>query len=560
MLNEKSWLREEQISWIREFASIVTDCIFIMRVEKDQTYRFIYEYVNKPAMELARITRRDIGRSILESNFSGNGEYIQERYLKVITSQQKVSYTDNVILPNGHYEARTQLIPIYNDNQKISYVLGVTVNVNQLSEKSDNIKYLNRLFSIYMDTTDNGVALIDFSGKFIMINEAFLKLFGYQKADLLKMNLKDFQPHIREKFLTYFNLLQQGERILGIELDLLTKDKQTLYTTISFTPIPDEKGEFVAFAAIVDNITDEIKTKQELTFTKDRYRLIAENTQDLVSIIDKNGIIQYASPSHTTILEYSPEELVGNVVIDYMHLEDKKLFMDDLYKAVEMDESTKLSFRLRKKSGEDLWVETNIKPVRNEESSIVRIVTTSRDITKRIEASNQLKQFAFTDYLTGLPNRREFIDVIVNEKEQVDQKQAERMAVFYIDGDGFKEINDTCGHEVGDKFLVKIGERLKGAMRKEDFVARIGGDEFSLLMKNVKNVDQVKYMAGNIIQIMKEPIQIDSVVFNTTVSIGISIYPDDDNDIDRIMQKADKALYQAKRHGKNTFYCYGEIK
>ncbi|MFZ3579662.1 PAS domain S-box protein [Virgibacillus sp. DJP39] len=110
--------------------------------------------------------------------------------------------------------------------------MGVTVNVNQLSEKSDDTKYLNRLFSAYMDTTDNGVALIDFNGKFLLTNESFIRLFGYTKAELSETNLSEFQPHLNKKLNIYITLLEQGEKIQDLTLELSNKNKQVLYTTI----------------------------------------------------------------------------------------------------------------------------------------------------------------------------------------------------------------------------------------------------------------------------------------------------------------------------------------
>lgn len=532
MIQQAKYFSEEQIDWIKSFSTVVTDCIFLMKVEERQnTYFFVYDYVNKPAMELARLTKQDIGRNIEQSNSVGQTQFIRERYLMVMQTNKLVTYKDNVILPNGQYEARTQLIPIYNADNQIVYILGVTVNINQLSEKSDDVKYLNRLFSTYMDTTDNGVALIDFTGKFLLTNEAFIHLFGYTKTELFNINLAEFQPHINQKFDTYFQLLKRGEKIHDLTLDLYKKDQGVLYTNISFTPIPNENEEFVAFAAIVNNITDEIETKRKLTATQGRYQLIAENTKDLVNIIDQNGIITYASPSHLPALGYEALELINTPVLEYIHEDDKQGLKKVIARAKKARKSLLTEFRIIKKSGKVIWVESNINPVTKKNQRFQQIVTASRDITNRIRAEEKLIKLASTDYLTGLMNKREFINRLNLEKQTIDKTPAKYMAVCYIDGDGFKEINDTWGHDVGDKFLIKIGERLKKVVPKNNLIARIGGDEFAVLLTNLDKEEEVNTFAKSIINGMSSPVVINGHTFNNTLSIGISVYPTDDTQI-----------------------------
>lgn len=547
--------REEQIDWIKDFSKVVTDCIFLMKINKEHsTYYFIYNHVNKQGMELARLTKRDIGRTIIQSNSAGQAQFIRERYLKVMETNEIVTYKDHVILPNGQYEARTQLIPVYNVNEQITYILGVTINVNQLSEKSDDVKYLNRLFSAYMDTTDNGVALIDFSGKFLLTNETFIRLFGYTKDELLTMDLTEFQPDINHQLESYIQLLKQGEKIHDLKLELAKKDKQIVYTTISFTPIPNEIEEFVAFAAIVHNITDEIETKRMLTDSQNRYQLIAEHTQDLVNIIDQNGIIRYASPSHLASLGYDPSSLVDTSVLDYIYEGDKKGLELVLGKAKRVKKPLLTEFRIIKKSGEIIWLESNIKPVKN--GYLHQIVAASRDITNRIDTEGKLKKLAFTDYLTGLPNKREFLNKLAAEKKLADSR-SKFMAVCYIDGDEFKKINDTYGHDVGDDFLINLGKRLKSIVHESNLVARIGGDEFAVLLKNLTGEDQAMAIVKNIFEGMKSPFVINNHMFTNSLSIGVSVYPTDDTELGGILLKADQALYNAKRNGKNTYcrYC-----
>ncbi len=177
------------------------------------------------------------------------------------------------------------------------------------------------------------------------------------------------------------------------------------------------------------------------------------------------------------------------------------------------------------------------------------------DITERKKLEEDIRSLANHDSLTGLPNRRLFMELIRYGFEEANRNR-KKMGVLFLDLDRFKGVNDALGHEAGDELLKTVADRLKAAVRKTDAVARIGGDEFSILLSDIENPEDISEIVRKILAAFRETCVIAGKEFHITTSIGISIYPDDSDDISKLFRYADIALYHAKDRGRNTFEFY----
>jgi diguanylate cyclase (GGDEF)-like protein len=164
------------------------------------------------------------------------------------------------------------------------------------------------------------------------------------------------------------------------------------------------------------------------------------------------------------------------------------------------------------------------------------------------EAALQMEKHANYDMLTGLPNRRYFFERLEHIVKLSQGMQT--FAVFYIDLDGFKSINDTFGHQLGDKVLVEVGNRLSNCIRETDFVARLGGDEFAVITSNVESQTKIEQFAKRVHSVLQESIDIDTRTCSVNASIGVAIYPDAGSDSETLLRSADAAMYEVKRNGK----------
>lgn len=222
--------------------------------------------------------------------------------------------------------------------------------------------------------------------------------------------------------------------------------------------------------------------------------------------------------------------------------------------------------------GSDYYVELVASPLFDDSDNCAGIIESSRDITEHIKLTNELQnQVKLTehrathDYLTGLPNRALFMDRLEQAIRDTKRHQTD-LALFFIDLDYFKEVNDTFGHHIGDKVLQEVCKKFKLKIRENDVLSRLGGDEFTIILKDFKNTEDISVIANKFIKIFEKPIIVDGNELQLSASIGISVYHGGYESGDKLLQHADAAMYRAKENGKNSFeffedyiYAHSEI-
>lgn len=214
-------------------------------------------------------------------------------------------------------------------------------------------------------------------------------------------------------------------------------------------------------------------------------------------------------------------------------------------------------FRLLSPSNEVVWVQLLISAIHNRDGNLTGYLGTLTDITELKNAQLQMETLAFYDALTGLANRRLFRDRLESAILSA-QRHQKSVALLFLDMDQFKRINDSLGHDAGDELLVVVAKRLKECVRETDTVSRIGGDEFTILLTNIQHNSDVVTVAEKLLERLAEPINIHNQEINTSVSIGITLTPDDSSDANILMKNADMAMYQAKELGRNNFQFFSE--
>ncbi|MDP2170071.1 MAG: EAL domain-containing protein [Rhodocyclaceae bacterium] len=207
----------------------------------------------------------------------------------------------------------------------------------------------------------------------------------------------------------------------------------------------------------------------------------------------------------------------------------------------------------RHDDGREFWVEVNLRRARI--GSANRIIALVRDITERKRYQHELEFLAHHDPLTQLPNRILFTDRLQLAMLQT-QRSQRLLAIAYLDLDAFKSVNDTLGHEVGDRLLIMVAQRLKDTLRAGDSACRLGGDEFALLLDDLANIDECSQTLQRLLNAIALPYRIDAQEVQTSGSIGVTLYPFDDADTDTLMRHADQAMYIAKQTGRNRFHLF----
>jgi diguanylate cyclase (GGDEF)-like protein len=216
-----------------------------------------------------------------------------------------------------------------------------------------------------------------------------------------------------------------------------------------------------------------------------------------------------------------------------------------------------VDWQITRKDGTKRYIETSVSLKKDSSGKLTGFRGIIRDITERKQAAERIQYQATHDALTGLPNRLMFIEQL-NQAIRSAQRNKRQLAIFFIDLDRFKVINDSLGHDAGDQLLQEIAGRFKQSLRAVDVVARLGGDEFIILIEDIDELSQVEILARKILSSAIKPMIILGKECHVTASIGISVYPMDGEDEQTLMKNADMAMYFAKEKGKNNYQFYSK--
>ncbi len=307
-------------------------------------------------------------------------------------------------------------------------------------------------------------------------------------------------------------------------------------------------GEIVA---IYDDITERKQAEEQLRLAA----RVFESSAEGIVITDLNGHILSVNEAFSAITGYPLEEIVGQNPRILKSGKHDPAFYRDMWRVILKDGHWQGEVWNRRKNGEVYPEWMNIGSVKDEHGQISHFVGTFTDITQRKAAEERIHFLAHHDALTGLPNRVLLQDRI-SQSVAICQHQGGKAGLLLIDLDRFKNINESLNHAFGDQLLQEVAQRLEGCARRVDTVARSGGDEFVVLLTEVRDIAEIAAAANNILITLSQPFTLDGHEINITSSIGISVYPDDGDNAQHLLKNADVAMYRAKDMGRNNYQFY----
>jgi diguanylate cyclase (GGDEF)-like protein/PAS domain S-box-containing protein len=291
---------------------------------------------------------------------------------------------------------------------------------------------------------------------------------------------------------------------------------------------------------------------------EDRVRLILkafESIQEGVAISDVTGSVMHVNAAFSKITGYPREEIIGKNLRILQSAHQSPSFYESMWQAIRMTGYWAGEVWNHKKEGEMYAEWLSISAIRNDEGEVTNYIGITSDITWYKQHEKQLDHIAHYDTLTGLPNRTLLNDRLKQAVAQAAREQ-NMMALCYLDLDGFKLVNDSMGHDAGDGVLIEVARRIQNTIRGGDTVARLGGDEFVILLLGLERGDECSTALNRLLSVIAEPVDIGGKYFVLGASIGVSIYPLDDEHTDTLLRHADQAMYSAKQSGKNRFHIY----
>lgn len=294
--------------------------------------------------------------------------------------------------------------------------------------------------------------------------------------------------------------------------------------------------------------------------TKEKiFRDIIDSTHDAIIVTDAEQKITVVNPAFCALTGYQRDETINKTPRILKSGEQDQSFYQQMWQAIVRHKHWQGEIWIKRKDDKVIPELLSISTVEDETDQVTHYVGIYTDISQQKASEQHYQNIAYHDALTGLPNRLLFIEKIDQVLKQ-SRRDHEKFAIFFLDLDGFKQVNDSAGHDAGDELLKEVSERLKVSVRSQDIVARLGGDEFTIIVHNVQGESVLKLIGNKLLRTINEPFIIEESEFHVGASIGIACYPDDGEDVETLIAISDQAMYEAKRSGKNCIRMGNELK
>ncbi|WP_345980318.1 diguanylate cyclase [Sulfurimonas sp. HSL3-2] len=415
-----------------------------------------------------------------------------------------------------------------------------------LAEIERNRQYNRMLFN----KSQIGLALTDIKGKMIDVNPAFLKLTGYEADEILSMTYWDITPekYTPQEYQQLNSLFKKGE-YGPYEKEYIHKDGHLVNVRLSGCILERDGQKYIW--SNVEDITE--KKRYELALQE--ASLVFEHTHEGIMITDADVKIIRVNSTFTEVTGYTFEEVAGkNPSFLQSGLLDKD-FYKKMWSTINIKGTWYGEINNKRKNGELFTTLQSITAVKNPDGSVSGYVSVFSDISERKVYELKMAHLASHDTLTSLPNRMNFNDNL-DKAIKMAKRRKNKVAVLFIDLNRFKEVNDTLGHEIGDYLLKEVAKRLLACVRDEDTVSRLGGDEFAIILTELKDSKDALNIVKKIIQNVEKPLFIFEHYLLPSLSIGISIYPENGEERSILLNNADKAMYVAKEKKEERYEFY----
>ena len=472
--------------------------------------------------------------------------------IKVMTTGKPLHILEhNIRAVGGAKHVEVHKTPLFDENGDVIGVQGVFWDISERFIAEQEQAKNELLLKTISEQSPNHVILLNELLRIVYINKT---VEGMSNDDFLGANYLKFESANRE----------QARRCL---LRTLTTGEITTYQT-TFTP---PSGNLHYFEVICVRLSEApLEAKLHLTATDITQRIYSEQklrqaaavftfAKEAILIADAKGKISLANQAFTDITGHTPASCTGQNIRSYLSSDNPTQLLNEVASTISQTGAWQGELNIIGKRPGELVVSAAISTIRNDDSDVQSYVILLSDITRQKQHQLQLEHIAHYDALTGLPNRYLLSNRLKDEIANA-TLTGERLAVVYLDLDGFKSVNDHHGHSIGDQLLIKVSQRLLGTLDVHNMFARIGGDEFLIVIPHIDTHKNIDNYYRQILKAISLPIHSDVGIFELSASLGITYFPQEDSvDPDHLIRQADIAMYQAKIHGKNQIAEFDPI-
>jgi diguanylate cyclase (GGDEF)-like protein/PAS domain S-box-containing protein len=411
-----------------------------------------------------------------------------------------------------------------------------------------------------LEAAPDAMVVVNQGGEIVLLNVQAEKQFGYRRDELIGQKVKNIIPKGFAERLIADGTRSAAEALAqqigtGIELNGRRKDGSEFPIEIMLSPL--ESAEGILVTAAIRDISVRKAAEEHLAQMEGRYRGLLEAAPDAMVVVNQSGEIVLLNVQAEKQFGYRRDELIGQKVKNIIPKGFAERLIADALRSAEdalaQQIGTGIELNGRRKDGSEFPIEIMLSPLEGAEG--VLVTAAIRDISVRKNAEALMIHSSEHDFLTGLPNRMLLSDR-VNQAIRMAIRHKRKVAVLFLDLDGFKHINDSLGHPTGDKLLQSVGKRLVDCVRGSDTVSRQGGDEFVVLLSEEEDSEDASVTAKRMLRAVAEAHFVDQHDLHVTCSVGVSLYPDDGLNAETLIKNADTAMYQAKENGRQTYQYF----
>jgi len=543
LTTEEKLLQDESI--LNALFKVLPDLFFVMNLNGT-----IIDYKANDENTLYKKPEFFLGKKMHEVLPKHIGLLFEENIKVVAENEELVTFDYELELGKGTHQFQARILKLQHIDKLIAIIEDITERTQtELALKNSEAIYRqmfekNQAIKLIIDPED---------GYIIEANDAAQKFYGYSYQDLIAKRISDINILSKEAVFAEMALAKQEKRVF-FNFQHKIASGEIKNVEVYSGPIT-VAGKRLLFS-IVQDVTNEKRVEGELKRSEQLFRDLFNNINDEIFIKDLQGNYLSVNEKFAQNINLNPSDIIGKSDFDLYPEKLATYFTNKDKDCLTLNKSIETESVINSTESER-YCSTLKFPLKDPNGNIYGLCGISTDITAKKIADKKILHQAHFDTLTGLPNRFLSLDRLSQMLGEA-QRRNDKVAVLFIDLDDFKKVNDSLGHEVGDKLLIESAQRLNELIRSEDTVGRLGGDEFIVLLRNIKHKKDVQFIAEALLKKFRQPFHIDNRELILTTSVGIAFYPDDATLSSELLRNADTAMYQAKALGRNNYSYFTE--
>ena len=522
----------------------------MLRIKRDGTITY---FVSPNAQETRTIVQDNpVGSNLYEMLPPAVTSEIATRIQRVLNSGDLEQFEFELPVRSGISYREARIVPVAPDE-----VLAIVRDIGDRRRAQDTLREREEYFRLLIENAHDAIVVISSGGVVKYASPALNRLLGYGPEELVGSDaMVLIEPEDREGLLHIFATPPQGQGAAQ-SAEFRARHRDGSWRVIEATARPLTPG--ASDSDVVVNgrdVTDRRRAADVLSESEQRMRTIFEEAPIGMAVVSPEMKPLRVNKALQEMLGYSEDEIKARGIVAVSHPDDVE---EDTALAKRLVDGEITGYRLEKRyitrDGATMWGDLTATVIRGPNGEILYGLGMIENITDRKRAEETVRHLAFHDALTGLPNRALFRDRLELAVVQARRSQ-QTAAVMFLDLDRFKMVNDSVGHAEGDQLLREVAEKISGVVREGDTVARVGGDEFTILLPTIERMQDAVLIADRILKALADPFTLAGKEFLVSGSIGITIIPDDGDDADSLLRNADIAMYRAKEQGRNQYQLY----